>query len=453
MDLYGRRVIYSELSKIDEGNVVEALYKAIPVFEDNRSQIQYLYNYYKGKQPILNRVKEIRPEINNKIVENRANEIVSFKTGYLMGEPIQYINYGETSVSEELNVLNRYMFSEYKPSRDSDIAKWFHICGTAYRMALPDNSGSEDEAPFEIFTLEPDCTFVVYSSSIGHEPLMGVYITKINNRSHYHVFTDNAKYEICDREIVDIRYHILGMIPIIEYPLNDERIGAFEIVIPLLDAMNTTASNRLDGIEQFIQALLVIIGADIEKDIFLRLKELGGLQVPQGGDVKYLVQQLNQMETQTLVDYMYQTVLVICGMPNRNGGSSTSDTGSAVIMRDGWEAAEARAKLTEPKFNESEMRFLRLILNIVNTFRDMDLRLSTIQIKFTRRNYQNLLEKVQALTTMLDHDEIHPKLAFELCGAFIDPEYAYKISEEHKQKVKAAEIAELNRINGVHEDV
>ena len=41
--------------------------------------------------------------------------------------------------------------------------------------------------------------------------------------------------------------------------------------------------------------------------------------------------------TQTLKNDLYQTILTICGIPNRNGGSSTSDTGNAVIFRDGWE--------------------------------------------------------------------------------------------------------------------
>lgn len=453
MGYFGRTVIYSDLSYIDESNVVDALYNAIPTFQANKTQIDYLYNYFKGNQPILLRKKTIRPEINNTIVENHANEIVTFKTGYLIGEPIQYINYGQTEISEGLNLLNRYMNAEHKPTRDAELAKWFHICGTAYRMTLPDGASDIDEAPFEIYTLDPRETFVVYSNSVGHKPLMGVYVTTIQNVPHYHVFTDTAKYEIVNRAIVDRRDHILGMIPIIEYPLNEERIGAFEIVIPLLDAINTTGSNRLDGIEQFIQSLLVLKGVDIENDDFKKLKELGGILVPDSGDVKYLVQELNQMETQTLVDYMYQTVLVIVGMPNRNGGSSTSDTGSAVIMRDGWESAEARAKLTETVFDESEMRFLRLILNIVNTFRDIDLKLSSIEIKFTRRNYQNLLEKVQALTMILASDKIHPKLGFELCGAFTDPEYAYKISAEYYEEQQRKQLEELNEINGVHTDV
>ena len=39
------------------------------------------------------------------------------------------------------------------------------------------------------------------------------------------------------------------MIPIFEYPANNARLGSFEIVLPLLDAINNIASNRMDGLE------------------------------------------------------------------------------------------------------------------------------------------------------------------------------------------------------------
>ena len=84
----GRRVIKTSVTEITRENVVEVLKKALAIHELNRSEIDYLWNYYRGKQPILRRVKEVRPEICNQIVENRANEIVSFKVGYLCGEPI-----------------------------------------------------------------------------------------------------------------------------------------------------------------------------------------------------------------------------------------------------------------------------------------------------------------------------------------------------------------------------
>ena len=78
----GRRVIKSSVRRITRDNVVDVLTTAMNTHSMNRSEIEYLWDYYRGKQPILNRVKEVRPEICNKIVENRANEIVSFKVGY-----------------------------------------------------------------------------------------------------------------------------------------------------------------------------------------------------------------------------------------------------------------------------------------------------------------------------------------------------------------------------------
>lgn len=84
----------------------------------NQADIDYLYRYYRGDQPILYREKEVRPEINNMVVENRANEIVSFKTGYLVGEPVQYVSRGgDSAIATEVLRLNDYMLSEDKQSK------------------------------------------------------------------------------------------------------------------------------------------------------------------------------------------------------------------------------------------------------------------------------------------------------------------------------------------------
>jgi hypothetical protein len=154
------------------------------------------------------------------------------------------------------------------------------------------------------------------------------------------------------------------------------------------------------------------------------------------------------MQTQTLVDYLYQTVLTICGMPNRNGGSSTSDTGAAVIMRDGWSLAESRAKDSELMFKKSEHEVLKLILRIVRDTQGLSehiykLRLKNISLQFTRRNYENVQSKSQVLVAMLQQNKIHPRLAFQHSGLFTDPESAYQLSKEYyeEEEKKALEKA------------
>ena len=454
MEMYGRRRITTDATEITSENIVVELNKAFNEHSVNRGEIEYLWNYYRGKQPILERTKDVRPEICNKIVENRANEIVSFKVGYLCGEPIQYVGRNsDEMVSQAIAELNEMMFSENKATQDKEVVEWQMICGTAYRLVLPDDVGSEDDAPFEIHTLDPRDTFVVYSSEVGNKPIFAVKyrINKENDRIAS-VYTQNGYWKLINDKVVEVKAHSLGIIPIFEYPANNARQGAFEIVLPLLDAINNVASNRLDGVEQFVQAFIKFINCDITPDDFKALKDMGAIKVKstdgQQADVDIVTNELNQVQTQTLVDYLYQTVLTICGMPNRNGGSSTSDTGSAVLLRDGWSLAEARAKDSELMFKKSEQEVLKLILRIIRDTQGLSdalysLRLRDIDSRFTRRNYDNIQSKSQVLVSMLQQNKIHPRLAFTSCGLFCDAENAYQMSMDYydEQAKKAVEMA------------
>lgn len=459
----GRRVIKMSVKEITKDNLQEVLRKSLDIHNLNSSDIDYLYKYYKGDQPIRYRVKEVRPEICNRIVENRANEIVSFKVGYLCGEPIQYVSRsGDENIVKQVNLLNEYMFAEDKASQDQEIVEWQMICGTAFRMVLPDGSDDLDEAPFEIYTLDPRNTFVVYSSEIGNEPLMGVkYYVDDDNVKHYSVYTKDNYFTIDGDLLTSSQPHALGDIPIIEYPANNARLGSFEIVLPLLDAMNNVASNRMDGVEQLVQAFIKFINCDISKEDYQEFLELGAIKVKsvdgQAADVGVVTTELNQTQSQTLKDDYYNAMLTICGMPNRNGSKSTSDTGAAVVLRDGWSDAEARAKDSENVFKRAEKKMLKLVLRICEDLRDSTLHLRDIDMKFTRRNYEAIQSKSQVLISMLQEPKIHPQLAFQHSGMFSDAESAYSMSMKYyeEQMIKEKEImSEKTKItDDITEDV
>lgn len=445
--LCGRSVIYSSANEVNAGNILDVLSNALPTHNANSTQETYLYNYYCGLQPVLERTKEYNDYICNRIVVNRANEIVSFKVGYLMGEPIQYISRGEEEENiNKIRTLNDYMFVEDKEAKDKELADWFSICGTSYRLILPAKNIASKESPFRIYALDPRSTFIVYNNGVEKKPLVAVmYVKNEKDELIYSCYTDKEHILVKDAaEVISVEPHILGDVPVIEYPANKQRIGEFEIVIDLLDAINTVESNRVDGVEQFVQSLLMFKGVDVEDESLKKIRQLGGVCVPPDGDVKYLAQELDQTQTQVLIDDMYQIVLTICGMPNRNGGSSTSDTGSAVLLRDGWSAAETKARNTESIFKSSEKRALKIILRIMRALRGIDLNLSDIEIRFTRRNYENIQAKAQVLLQMLSTDKIHPLLAFEHSGMFSDANLAYKMSEQHYEEELKKQEAELN---------
>jgi SPP1 family phage portal protein len=273
---------------------------------------------------------------------------------------------------------------------------------------------------------------------------MGVkFVLKNDITPVYSVYTEDRYFEIESGKIKKNDPHMLGCVPMFEYPANTARLGAFEIVLPLLDAINEAESNRLDDIVQFVNSFLALLGGTIDEETNKKLEEWKMLCLPEGVDAKYLSDSLKQNDVQVLINDLYSTILTICGMPNRNGGSSTSDTGSAVIMRDGWENAEAQMKSVENEFKLAEKEFLKLILRILKDTVGTNLSVKDCTIKFTRRHYDNLQTKSQVLTTLLNSPKVHPELAFTHCGLFIDPEAAYLQSKawwEENQK-KAEEIA------------
>ena len=338
--LFGRRKILIDDTEITSQNVLEVLQKTLQVHFLNSDEINYLYNYRKGNQPILYREKDIRPEINNKVVENHADEITSFKVAYLLHNRVQYVaSEKDSAKSADIIRLNRWENSEKKTTNDISVMNWAHVGGVGIRMVLPDSMANveADEAPFEQYSLDPRFAYVVYSNSLGEPPVMGVkYVTRSDGVVVYSVYTADRYYEIgyspdTGHQIIRNEVNPLGMIPMVEYTLTD-RMGCYERVLPLLDALNLTASDRENGVEQFVQALLLFHNVDISSDDFAKLRDLGGLKYADldeqhKGDVKYLIAELKQTETQVLVDWEYQVILNICGMPNRNGTSDcTSDT-------------------------------------------------------------------------------------------------------------------------------
>lgn len=459
---YGRRVIYSDATAITAENVADEVRKAYLVHAANRTEIQKLHEIYRGKTDILGKVKEVRESINHKITENRAYEIVNFYNGYLFGEPVQYVrrenvknNDVDDAIAADINALNGYMFSAGKAACDKKLGEWMFIAGVGYRLTLPNPKWEKDgdEPPFLMFSLKPEQTFVIRSTGVDERDLATVHVVKQESGDIvFSVYTDDFYYEFKEYGEVKSTPHTLSMNPIVEYPLEASRLGVFEVVVDLLDSLNELQSNRMDDIVQFVNSFLAILGGELDEETRRKLDEWKTLCLPDGVDAKFLSANMSQADVQTLKNDILEAIITITGIPNRNGGSSTSDTGSAVIMRDGWQDAEARAKGVETMFKDAETKTLKLVLRILRDTVGTTLKLADIDTHFTRRNYENIASKSQVLVAMLNNPKIHPELAFAHCGMFPDPESAYLQSKAYyDEQMEKWNPIEVNESDG--EDV
>lgn len=483
--LFGRRKIYSSLKKneLTPENILNILPSVLRIHDLNSAEIDYLWNYYKGKQPILQKEKKVREDINNKVLENHAYEIVEFKKSNDFGEPVQYVQKGEKDsekVNPEISLLNKFMESEDKSSLDLDLSEWQCICGTAYRWFDTDTDADEDDAPFELAIPDPRRTFVVRSSDVKEEQLFcGTYSWFSDDEAfqdtmvgvqyvpaQYRVitiYTDDFVLKI--REGTANEGHELRIINqsvmvngksmqieqyplepkgqrIVEYPLNNARMGIIEIVMSQLNAINKVKSDDLDGIDQFVQSLLVFINQDVSVEDVKELEDAGAIKVfsndpSKPADVKLLTQQLLHSETKIVTDDLYDKMLTILGIPRLNDKASGGDTGEARLLGEGWTMAYQRAKQDDLNFKKSERTFLKAILNICKDDnrnvddKIKDLRISDIDIKIPRDKSDNMLTKSQTLLELLQAG-VYPETAYTVVGLFSDPHDVYEKSVKYQ---------------------
>ena len=468
MMLHGRKCIYTNERVITSSNVIKVLNDALRIHAQNRSAEDYLFRYIRGIQPILDRIKVYHNEINNKVVVNVANQIVTFKVAEFAGEPIQYISRGsKKSVPKKVEKLNSLMLSEGKQSKDMDLAYKMFTAGVGYRLVLRDKALSVskgellDEAPFEVYIPDPRNTFVIRVNDVTKRVIAGVtyvFLDETQTKVEYTVYTDNVTFKIRGSalsvgEIVETVIHNFGMVTLVEYPCNAVYMGAFEVVLPLLDAYNTTMSNRLDGIEQFIQAIMVFEGVDISREDILALKDLGAIKLPPAMDgrqsrVYYLNEQLDQSQTQTLVDDIYNTILQIVGMPSQgNANTSDSSNNGAIIMKNGWWNAEARKLETIAMWNRAETETLKIVLKICKDANVLDgLAVSDVQPKYGTTSYEDLLVKTQSFSTLRSAG-VTPLQAFKYSHLGQDPESDAMAYEAYQVEREEA-LNEISTIGG-----
>ena len=451
-DLFGRLDIYASSDEITAENVVDELNTALPYHVQNLLQEDFLYWYRRNVQPILNRSKEVRPEIMNRVQENHADEICTFKNGYFLQKPAFYTA-RRKGAQGKVNKLNEFLYRSYKQDADNKCVNWFHTVGKGVILIEPDR-GNDPDTPVHAYALDPRSAFVVYSLKPGNEPVMGVNMVVSDGIARFDVFTKNAVYHMTGTatgrmmttqvnhdyiatavSVESVEPNSLGLIPIIEYRYNSINMGAFESVLPLLDEINNIVSNACDGVEQFIQSLAVATNCefpegttsnDIRKAGMIVLKSVGENKA----DFKILSQPLDQTQTKVLIDHLKNEVYRICSMPIVGDHGRTYDTtGSAQLVASGWYQADTAARNTEDLFKESNRQFDRIFIEILKRRGLLDIDINDFELHIDHGETVNIQAKAQSFNTLIASG-LHPELAAQKSGVSNDPVSDIKMSEK-----------------------
>lgn len=456
---YGRKIAYTDVETITADNIIKVVGSCIGAFYANKPIIRYLWHYYKGDQPVLYRTKIQNADITNKISENHAYEIVQFKVGQTYGEPIQLISRKDNdTINNAVDEFNDYLVDANKQEKDIKAGEWQSATGTSFKAAQFANG----DIPFRIVAPTPMNTFIIYNRST-EEPVLAVQELRDEDGDWYKLcYTDSYECKIVNGEVKDWKLHAFGGIPIVEFPNNHERISDIELVIGLLDAINTMQSNRMDGVEQFVQFWVKFVNCEVDDEQFQKMRMSHALTVKSNNadnkaDVDIMTQELNQTECQVAKDDLWDNAQSILAIPNKNNNNSGGDTQGAVELRNGWDFSKSRAKLKDPIVKSSEKRLSKVVLNIIR-IKDHDLGLSTrdFDVQINHSPQDNMYTKSQTLYQLLQAG-IHPLVAIKSVGLWGDAEKTFLLSKPYldslwktvddveEQEQKAQEL--MNQMN------
>lgn len=369
----GRIKIYTDVKKITSNNVIDVLSRAMIKHEQNCTQIRYLINFEKGDQPLM-REKKVRKDIDIKSISNLAHQITEFWLGYFWGNHMAFVqksdkhpkNSNPTDNDSAITLLNEMYDAEDMESKDQLLAYYLEVCGTCCQLIDIKRKPDDEDAVFDLVTLNPLYSFVVYSSDAYERPMMGVSYSEDEDGSR--IFTcvaDDAIYEIRDMvEIVngakkkdgmklnelEIPVNPFGRVNIVEFERATDRTGVFERQLDELNALNILESDLCNDVAQTTQANWW--GNDIELD----KDDDGKVKGPQGG--QWILTKTNGQGKQPnikglVLDYNYDGVLANIQAkhdgilertftPKQTEQSGGSTTG-ATSLSSGWTATEAVA--------------------------------------------------------------------------------------------------------------
>lgn len=449
----GRKKIYTDVLEITENNVISVLNKALVHHSQNAEQIRFLINFEKGLQP-LQREKKVRKEIDIKSISNLAHQITEFWLGYFWGNHMAFVqksdkhpkNSNPTDNDSAITLLNQMYEAEDMERKDQLLAYYLEVCGTCCQLVDIKRNVEDGDAVFDLLTLNPLYSFVVYSSDAYEKPMMGVSFSEKEDGTKVYTCITNKQVFIIENatEIVNGEQkssichgsrsgeiNPFGEVNIIEFERATDRTGVFERQIDELNALNILESDLVNDVAQTTQANWW--GNDIE----LEKNDDGSIKGVQGGqwiltkstgngnkpNIVALTLNYDYAGVLSNIQAKHDGILERTFTPKQTEQSGGSTTG-ATSLSSGWTATEAvackQASIIKSGYKLRNKLVLKAIQKSVHTPQDsplLQLKNSDIDIRPIRQKTFDMASKVNSLATMVQN-MVHPRIAMEAIDFF-----------------------------------
>ena len=259
-------LIKIDQAKIENGISMKLVGEMIEKHERRLRRYEYLENLYKGFHDVYNEPEKESWKPDNRLAVNFPRYITETFAGYGYGVPIKIMH-----PDEKINTaIQEFIRDNEMSDHEAEMVKKCCIYGHAFEYIY-----QNEQTKTKVSACDPKELFVVYDDTVAGRALFAI-------KYGYH-YDDNGMKEqkfgqILSRDLIEdfegtkkkeSFINPYGLIPVVEWRLNDERIGLYEEVAGLIEAYNHAIGEKANDIDAFAEAYLAVQGAKLDdKDVY-----------------------------------------------------------------------------------------------------------------------------------------------------------------------------------------
>lgn len=396
------KIITTDPRILDNGVKYKDIKDFIEIHEQDIRRYNYLENLYKGYHDIYFAPNKDVWKPDNRLVANFPRYITDTFTGYGYGVPIKV-----TSTDDRFsNTISSFQDSNEISDHDAEMVKRCCIYGHAWEY-IYQNEYTETK----VTACTPKEVFCVYGNDMKHRAIFGVRYGYLSQREieQNGIDMDQAREPIgevllSDQIIPFGSGHFLesydnpyGYIPVIEWRLNDERMGLYEAVAGLVEEYDYVLAEKANDVDYFAEAYLAILGAEVNEEQVKRLRDNriinfygdGSDKVSAEFKTKPSADDTQEHLLDRLENLIYQ-ISMVANISDESFGNASSGVSLAYKLQ----AMSNLALSFDRKIEKSLRKRYKIFSSLSTNSRDPEL-YKSIDIRFTRNLPLNLRDEAE----------------------------------------------------------
>ncbi len=349
-----------------------------------------------------------------------ARYIVGLNCGYLLGNPVTYNVSEEHDIEKIQEAYDAQKIQNIDIKLENDASKFGHGFERIY---------INEDGECRSAAIDPRSVILVRDNTVEHRKMFAlIYVESVDDRGE--VIEGEYELTILTRDKVMERRlkggslvgdessdlsHVFGDVPVVEFVNDDDLIGDFEAVLPLIDSYNILQTARVNDRLKTANALLLVSGGNLEKEQVDAIMEGRIADLPEGAKAEYITKTTNEQESETLRVSIADDIHKISMTPDVSD-KNFAGTSSGVALQYKLFTFEKHAKDKERCFEAALMERFALYNAYLNRTANMEIiPTSKVDAVFQRALPQNDVEvanMINSLAGLVDKETLVAQLSF-----------------------------------------